>query len=494
MTGEAPTDILDTPEAGAKVVRGSALRGVSYVTTILLSLVSIPLLVRYLGVEDYGRYATVIALVAIVTGLSEAGLASLGVREYSTLEGDARVRFMRALLGIRLVISTAGGLVAIAFSVVTDYDDTMVAGVAFGGAGLLVATVASTYGVALAGTLRLGWISILEVVRQVVTVALIVALVVAEAPLLPFFLIPLVSYLADLAVLLVITRGDVPRLPAVDLSSWRQVLAHAVPFAVATAIGFVYYRLTIIVLSLVSTEEQTGFFSAPFRIVEVLAGIAYLIVHSAFPVLARAARDDTARLRYALQRLFEVAVIVGGFLALVTFVGAPFAIDVIAGDDFAPSVGVLEIQAVSLVATFLIATWGFALLSLHRHAALVGANTAALVLVIALATVLGDSDGARGAAVAALAAEFALAAIYAVILMGRGSELRASPRVLLPVIAAAALAAGAAWLIPAASWVEAAAAALVYAVTLIVLRAIPNEVLDLLPERVRPPGPRRDPS
>lgn len=482
---DRPGDILDTPEAGAKVIRGSALRGVSYGSTILLSLISIPLLIRYLGVEDYGRYATVMALVLIVSGLTEAGLSSIGVREYSTLEGGARGRFMRALLGIRLSLTFAGSAAAIAFALAAGYSATLVAGVVVGGVGLMIATVASTYGVALASTLRLGWIAVLEVLRQVVTVVGIVVLVLADAPLLAFFVVPIAAYVADLAVLLIITRSDVPRLPTVDAELWREVLANALPFAAATAIGFIYYRTTILVMSIVSTEEQTGFFSAPFRIVEVLGGVAWLLVNSAFPVLARAARDDTARLRYALQKLFEVALIVGTFLAITTAVAAPFVMEVVAGESFAPSIGVLRIQGASLVATFLIATWAFALLSLRRHAALVKANTGALIVAIGMALLLAPNHGARGAAYATLTAELALAAMYAWILMGRGSDLRASPRVLAPLALAVGVALAVALVLPATSYVDAAAAALVYFVVLLLARGIPAEVFDALPHRLR---------
>ena len=40
------------------------------------------LLLRHLGVAQFGRYATVIALAAIVAGLADAGLTVAGQREY----------------------------------------------------------------------------------------------------------------------------------------------------------------------------------------------------------------------------------------------------------------------------------------------------------------------------------------------------------------------------------------------------------------------------
>ena len=54
---------------------------------LLLSLAAVPLVIRHLGPVDYGRFATVTAIIFIVAGFTEAGLTSLGVREYSNRWG-----------------------------------------------------------------------------------------------------------------------------------------------------------------------------------------------------------------------------------------------------------------------------------------------------------------------------------------------------------------------------------------------------------------------
>src|SRR4051794_17476340 len=58
--------ILDTPEAGVKSLRGGALRIGGYGIGLLLGLISAPLLIRHLGVVDFGRYVTVTSIVGLV--------------------------------------------------------------------------------------------------------------------------------------------------------------------------------------------------------------------------------------------------------------------------------------------------------------------------------------------------------------------------------------------------------------------------------------------
>ncbi|MFM8884353.1 MAG: hypothetical protein ACKOH7_06075, partial [Solirubrobacterales bacterium] len=109
-----PTEILDTGEAGPAALRGSLLRVGSYLRGLLLALLAAPLLIRYQGQEDFGRYFTVISIVAIVAGLTEGGLNLIATREYANLRGSERHEVMANLFGMRLVFSVLGGLIAVA--------------------------------------------------------------------------------------------------------------------------------------------------------------------------------------------------------------------------------------------------------------------------------------------------------------------------------------------------------------------------------------------
>ena len=131
------TDILDTAEAGPTAIRGAILRVGGYFATIALSVLSAALLIRYLGVDDFGRYATVIAIVTVLTGITEAGMTNVGVREYTVETGERRERMMRNLLGLRIVVTAAGAALGVAFAAVAGYDATMVAGTALGGVALV---------------------------------------------------------------------------------------------------------------------------------------------------------------------------------------------------------------------------------------------------------------------------------------------------------------------------------------------------------------------
>ncbi|HEX4008589.1 MAG TPA: polysaccharide biosynthesis C-terminal domain-containing protein [Solirubrobacteraceae bacterium] len=403
--------------AGPQALRGSVLVGGGYAVTIALSLIAAPLLIRHLGIAGFGRYTTVVAIVAVAGGMTDAGLVNIALREWSTRSGADRQRLMRSLLGIRLELSVAGVAAGALFALVAGYDNTLVLGTVIAGVGMMLQTVANVLTVSLQGELRFGWVTIVDIARQAVSVALIVVLVIAGAGLLPFLAVTIPAGLVTLIFTGVLVRGDMPLWPALRGAQWWPLVRDMLPYSAAIALNALYFRVTIIVMSLIATAQQTGYFATSFKVIEVLIGVPGLAIGAAFPILARAATDDRDRFAYACERIIELAQLIGGAVVLAVVLSAPFVIDVLAGAKGAPATPVLQIQALALLATFLAVATSYPLLALRRHVALLIANSIALVMNIALTLVLVPLDQARGAAVAAVVAETCVCGAQLVLLL-----------------------------------------------------------------------------
>ena len=471
-----PSEVLDSPRAGGTIIRGSVLRVGSYAVGVGLSVLAAALMIRHLGPADWGGYVTVASLMTLVAGLSEFGLGNIGVREYSTLGREARMHLIRNLMGLRLALTVLGLLVALTFGLLAGYSTTLLIGTALWGVGLMILFIQQAVGVPLVSRLQLGWVGAFDVLRQTATVVLVVALVALGAGLLPFLAAPIPVGIFMLALTIPLARGMVPLIPGFDRGEWSRLLRMTVAYSVATAVSSIYVSLTVVVMSVLSTSQETGYYGASFRIFLVLGYVPILLASSAFPVLSRAAQRDRSRLRYAVQRMLDVGLILGVLFGLVTGFAADFLIDVVAGPKFKPSIPVLEIHAVALVGTFIAATLAFILLSERRHNAVLVANVLALLLGGALAVGLVPGLGAKGAAWATVGGESALAAVYAIALFAWRSELQISLRVVPKVATAAGLAGTLAFVPELNGAILAAAAAVIYLGVLALLRGIPSEL------------------
>jgi O-antigen/teichoic acid export membrane protein len=478
------SDVLDSTAAGGLIIRGGVLRFGTYVLMVALSVLSAALLTRYLGVAEFGHYTTVISLVGLIAAITDAGMSTIGQREFAIREGTERDALMRDLLGLRMLLTLVGALLVVAFATAAGYGEALLIGAVLASLGTIALVVQHTHTIPISAELRLGTLSALELVRQVLTVAAIVALVLIGAGVAPLLAIALGVNLLLIAPTAALARHQISLRMGLRPRHWLALLRLTVSFSLATAVGTIYVYTAQIFTSLVSSEYQSGLFAASFRVFIVVSAVPGVLVGGALPLLARAARDDRERLSYALERIFEVSLILGVAASLSLLAGAQFIIHVIAGAEYAAASGVLEVQGLALIASFVLAGWSFALLSLRRYRGVLFANLVAFAVSCSLTVVLASSDGAKGAAIATVCGESVLA-LGSLLALTRGHpELRPRLGILMKVALAAAPAVALALLPGVPSLVRALLAMAAYGLVVAVTRAVPAEVLELLPVRL----------
>ena len=157
------------------------------------------------------------------------------------------------------------------------------------------------------------------------------------------------------------------------------------PFAVAIALGVTYFRLTVVLVSLIAgASGLRGTFSYSYRVVEVFIGQGQ---HSSSALDTRSSREPHAMTKSALRTRWRgcssLAVIVGVWLAMCIELGAGFRSQ---GDRRAcGSAGraVLQIQGLAVMGTFVAAALAFPLLALRRYRAVMVTNLFGLLATVA---------------------------------------------------------------------------------------------------------------
>jgi O-antigen/teichoic acid export membrane protein len=480
-------DVLDTPAAGHKAIRGGVLRIGGYVAGMVLTLASAPLLTRHLGVEDFGRWVTVLSLVTIVALVADAGMTVVGVREYAIRDDAGRRVLMANLLALRLLVGGVGMLLAVGFAAVAGYGGELVLGTALAGLGMLLGIMQVTYTVPLISALRLGVVTAVDLLRQAIVVAGIIALVVAGGTLTAFFSLFIPAGAICLLVTVLVVRRFAAIRPTLQRDEARYILTETLPAAASTLLTSLFYRVAVIVMSLVATAKQTGYFGASFRIVEVIIAVPSLIAGAAFPIMARAAETDRIRLAYALQRLFEAGVILGCWTAISVVLGAQVGIDVLGGEDYEPAVAVLRIQGIALAVSFLVAVWAAALWVTGARRALLLANVVGVSAAIVLTAVLASLQGAIGAAIAMTISEVVLVVALGTALMRPQPELRVDWTIVFKALPATA-AGLAVWFLPLPDVAKVLLGSLAYFGVLLALRALPPDLLDAARGRIQEPA------
>jgi O-antigen/teichoic acid export membrane protein len=436
------------------------------------------LLLRHLGRVDFGRYGTVGALLGVISGVSDAGLTAVGARELALAAPADRPRLLRNLVTLRLAITPVGVVAAAIFAFVS-YDRTMFWGTVLGGLGVLFVNTQATMMAPLSVDLRLGTVTVFEVLKTALTFVFVAAFVGAGWSLLPLLAIQIpvgvtIVLLTPLAVPL--GRG---LLPGYDRAIVRSLLKEALPLAVALTMNVVYFRVLMIMTSLLASKDDTGIYATSFQVFAVLFSLPLLVLSSALPLLSVAGRDDVDRLRFGLQRMTEVALGGGVVFVLAIYALAPVLIPFLGGGQYRDAAPVLQIQVFALIAVFVGQTWQLGLLSVRRQAALAWANGGALLVVVLAGAVLIPTAGARGAAVAAVIGEASLA-VFVYLALRRASTNLAPTMGLVPRVVVASLPAFAVLVLPVPWEVRLIGSVAVFAIVAFAIRAVPKELVHAL--------------
>jgi O-antigen/teichoic acid export membrane protein len=476
-------DVLSSAEAGGKVIRGSVIRVGAMGAAIIVGLAIATLLLRYLGVAESGRYVTVMSLVAIASAIADIGLNVSGSRELALREPSQRTALIANFLGQRLTITPVAVLLIVAFAVIAGYPARMVAGTALAGSGLFIVTLADAVLLRLTVELRNAGLAFVDFLRQAVTLVGVALLVALGAGLTPFFAIQIAVGLVAVAVTPLLVGSNAFVRPRFDRAEQRALLMKALPVAVALVLGQVYFRLVIVLMSLISSPQQTGYFGGSLRAMETLVSVPILVAGVALPLLAAAARDDRARLRYAIAGLSEGAVIGGVLVLLVTVRAAEPVMALIGGHAFRPAGAVLRIQVGALLFIALYQIWAVSLVALGRQRDLILANALGLLAVALFAAVLVPPFGAEGGAAASVLGDAVLASLIYWRLRAGAGRVMVGVGFLARVAAAAAVASAALAVPGLPDFLSAALAGVLFLGVGQLIGMVPREVRDALGPR-----------
>jgi O-antigen/teichoic acid export membrane protein len=392
---------------------------------------------RILGLEDFGRFATVMAVVGLAQAILdltvEESLTKFGFRYVAAEEWGKLRRLFRRALELKLV---GGALASLLILALAPFADTLFGNDGLAGpmaAAAAIPLLASPENVSASALLLRGRYDLrgglLSVTMGIRLVAIVLGSTLGVAAVFALLAVGQAVATAIVGVAGWHALGRFPRREEQALGGdRREIVSFVAQSSVATGVISLRATLTPVLLGLVAGTTQVGYYrvaqapqsgfsaaSAPVRLV-LLTEQTRDWEHGREEAVARGLR------RYSLSAAVVAAVAVPVFL-----VAMPWLVRVVFGSEFLPAVPAARIVLVS-AAILLVLGWSKSLpVTIGRpHLRIVTHGIEALV-VLPLVLVLGARWGVTGAAVAILVSTLAFAAAWAVILVRLRDEIRATP-------------------------------------------------------------------
>ena len=328
---------------------------------ILLSLVSIPLMARWLGPENYGIITAYTAAVAIISPLASGGIDSLLAKKLVEEPDEERQALGNAAL-ILLVGNAAAVLVALGYVIFRWQSRNNIEELAIGLA--VVSILLFRFQMIPIGYLQskiiVGRSSKARIIGGAAVHGGRIALVAAKAPAAAFgWLVSLGTGLLTFLLLLKTAFSSGMPLP----SGWRYSLSEAWTWRKSsfvlgiTGMATMVYRSgdQLLVAEMLGNEEL-GYYGGAVRLAEFAGLLSIAINTTMFPLLVRAKKMDAGIYEGRVLELFRLQnfITLGG--AVFTTIFAPLLVRIYYGAEFSQTAPILAVYIWTVVLVAQIST------------------------------------------------------------------------------------------------------------------------------------------
>lgn len=352
-----------------KIAFNGAVQIGGKIISTLLGLVAIGILTHYLGAEKFGWYTTAITFLQFAGILIDFGLIPVTAQllgsglydETKLLQNLLGFRFVSALIFFGLTpfiaflfpypieIKTAIALLSVSFlaiamnQIFTGYYQSALA-MHIPAGGELIGRIVLVAGLLLGQHYHVNFLSLMIVIA-LASVTYTFALWVATA----YRTRPTFAY---------------------DKMIWKLIMCTMWPVAISIVFNVVYLKGDTILLSLFRTQTEVGFYGAAYRVIDILAQMAMLMMGILLPLLASSfARNNIAEFKERYQNSFDMMMMIAVPITLGTFALADRIILTIAPPEFAPAGLMLRLLSLAVFGVYVGAVFGHTAVAIGQQKA-----------------------------------------------------------------------------------------------------------------------------
>lgn len=450
----------------------------------LISFATFVAVTRGLGPEAFGNFTAATAYLFIPIVLADVGLSTAVLREIST-RPERTQAVMSASLPLRALISAVAVAIAVGVGLALPLNEQTKTAIAIAAPGSFFTLMTLALLPVLQAQLKLHWAVTATVAGRLTTLGLTLGALGVGLGFNSIVTAHVIGLAATLGLQLLAVARLVPLRPTIDPPYWRRLAAGSVVLGLAIALSQIYFRIDTILLALLRSSEEVGFYGAAYKFIELAVIFAAAATASMFPPLARFVGEGDPRARTLVRRTYDVVLAASAPLAVLMVAFSDEIIVLTSGEEFREGGAALQLLAPYVLFSFANTVLWPALIAAKRDRALLGTALAVLVLNVAANLVFIPIYGFKAAAVISVVSE--LLVTVPTLLLARAQGLELDLRYLPAVATATAAMVVTILVVPEPALLSAVLAGCVYVVALLVLPGTARRVFfgDLLPATLR---------
>jgi O-antigen/teichoic acid export membrane protein len=303
-----------TPRRSGSLLSGASVLVAGRYAVAALAWVGTVIIVRQLTVQEFGDYSVIFSLLGIVGFIADLRISRIVLADVLAADDTEAVHVVGSYTGLRLVIGIVSYAVAVVVVLIGaatgNYTQTIVVGTVVGGLNLVILSVA--YGMILLFEARL-WlrdVAISNVLGQVAAFALILGVAAAGIASLQWFVAATVLNAIVVLLWLVFTlrRGTGVRI-RFERSQWWIWLKEAAPLALGAALDTIYFRIDIVMLSIMASASAAGIYNIGYKFSDLIGAVPIAVMTPALTLMVAAWPHDKPAFRRTFRHTYVILLV-----------------------------------------------------------------------------------------------------------------------------------------------------------------------------------------
>ncbi len=352
-----------------KIAQNTIIQIAGKAISTALGLVAIGLLTRYLGVEQFGWYTTAITFLQFAGILIDFGLVPitaqmLGAGKYNPTE------LFKNLLAYRFVTAAVFFGIAPMVAWFFPYPSEVKWAITL----LSISFLGIAMNQVLTGYYQKQLTMQIPVLGEIVgRIILVSGLIIGQWKEVSFITTMGVIAASSLAYTLIMWLMAARKTSAgfaYNRQIWKDITITMWPVAVSVIFNVIYLKGDTILLSLYRSQVEVGFYGAAYRVVDILAQMAMLMMGVMLPLLSSSyAQKKLTDFKQFYQNSFDNLMLLAVPMFMGTWLLADKIMVFVAGPDFATSGTMLRLLSIAIFGVYLGAVFGHTAVAIGQQKA-----------------------------------------------------------------------------------------------------------------------------
>ena len=314
----------------------------------LVSLVVTIYLARYLGTAGFGKYNFVFAYLAFFNIITDLGLQTILVREMAREPTRAPKLIGNAYI-IRWILTTLA--VASSIIVITwmSYPADTTTYIYIASFTVLFISFSDFYTTIFSANLRMEYNIMAKLVFKALSAGLILLIIFSKGTLMQVMVALVFSEMVKTLLNYSFSRKFVKPRFEIDFGLWKYLFKEALPLALSSVIWIIYFRIDVVMLSMMMGDTEVGLYSAAYKLSDPLLLIPSALMISLFPIMSASFKSSEERLIKTYRLSIKYILIIMLPIAIGTTIIADKVILLIYGSEFSGSATALQILIWALI-------------------------------------------------------------------------------------------------------------------------------------------------